>query len=233
MEFDEFPFLVQGRYFETGHLWFVVILLKFSLLWACLHRGVPHEPVRRVMDRVAAATLLRRGVLLLPALAFAAICAFVGMEEGYAGWHRWSYLLFFAAGFAHAADTRFRTAMRREARPAACLGVLLFLAAAPGFTTADEPLTQTTPLAVVSRALFGAAGWCLVVAIPGLLDRPGRQPPQEPAQARAGAPCVHGSTPTSPPPYCRCTSSTSRSSSPSPASWWAGRRRSPWSTRCW
>ncbi|MFD9938890.1 hypothetical protein ACFWZ6_37825 [Streptomyces massasporeus] len=77
--------------------------------------------------------------------------------------------------------------MRREARPAACLGVLLFLAAAPGFTTADEPFTQTTPLAVVSRALFGAAGWCLVVAIPGLLDRPGRQPPQEPAQAHAGA----------------------------------------------
>ncbi|MDQ0710881.1 peptidoglycan/LPS O-acetylase OafA/YrhL [Streptomyces luteogriseus] len=187
VEFDAFPFLVQGEYFETGHLWFVVLLLTFSLLWACLHRGLPHEPVRRVMDRVAAATLLRRGVLLLPALAFAAICAFVGMEEDYAGWHRWSYLLFFAAGFALAADPRLRTVMRREARPAACLGVLLFIAAAPGFTTADDPFTQTTPLAVVSRALFGAAGWCLVVAIPGLLDRPGRQPPQEAAQGQAGA----------------------------------------------
>jgi peptidoglycan/LPS O-acetylase OafA/YrhL len=65
--------------------------------------------------------------------------------------------------------------------------VLLFIAAAPGFTTADDPFTQTTPLAVVSRALFGAAGWCLVVAIPGLLDRPGRQPPQEAAQGQPGA----------------------------------------------
>ncbi|MFH8899444.1 acyltransferase [Streptomyces coeruleorubidus] len=181
LEFDELPFLVQGEYFETGHLWFVVLLLTFSLMLAPLHRFLPHEPCRRLADRVAAVTLRRRGVVLLPALAFAAICAFAGMEEDYAGWHRWSYLLFFAAGFALAADTRFRTVMRRDARPAACLGALLFVAAAPGFTTGDDPFTDTTPPAVVSRALFGAAGWCLVVAIPGLLDRPRQQPSGAPA----------------------------------------------------
>jgi surface polysaccharide O-acyltransferase-like enzyme len=143
---------------------------------------------------VAAATLRRRGVLLFPALLFAALCAFAGMEEDYAGWHRWSYLLFFAAGFLLAADTRLRTAMRREARVAACLGVLLFISAAPGFTTADDPFTQATPSAVVSRALFGAAGWCLVVAIPGLLDRPGRQLPPSPVPAADRTPRqrVHG-----------------------------------------
>ncbi|MFJ8595219.1 acyltransferase family protein [Streptomyces sp. NPDC093598] len=180
VELDEFPFLIQGEHFETGHLWFVVLLLTFSLLLAFLRRRLPGAPVRRAVHRVAAVALHRRGVLLLPGLVFAAICAFVGMEEGYAGWHRWAYLLFFAAGFALAADARFRTGMRREARAAAWLGVLLFMAAAPGFTTAEDPFTQTTPLAVVSRALFGAAGWCLVVAIPGLLDRPRRQLPQRP-----------------------------------------------------
>ncbi|MEW2611239.1 acyltransferase [Streptomyces sp. NPDC047880] len=180
VEFDEFPFLVQGRYFETGHLWFVVLLLTFSLMLAPLHRWLPHAPVRRAMDRMAAAASVRRGLVLLPALAFAALCAFAGMEEDYAGWHRWSYLLFFAAGFVLAADTRWRTAMRRDAPAAAWLGVLLFVSAAPGFTTADDPFTQTTPLAMASRALFGAAGWCLVVAIPGLLDRPGHRLPREP-----------------------------------------------------
>ncbi|MFF7892683.1 acyltransferase family protein [Streptomyces sp. NPDC007907] len=180
VELDEFPFLVQGRYFETGHLWFVVLLLTFSLMLVCLHRWLPHAPARRAMDRMAEAVSLWRGLVLLPALAFAALCAFAGMEEDYAGWHRWSYLLFFAAGFVLATDTRWRTAMRRDARTAACLGVLLFVSAAPGLTTVDDPFTQTTPLAVASRALFGAAGWCLVVAIPGLLDRPGRRPPQEP-----------------------------------------------------
>ncbi|WP_345665597.1 acyltransferase [Streptomyces venetus] len=191
VEPDEFPFLLQGEHFETGHLWFVVLLLTFSLMLALLHRCLPHEPFRHLTDRVATVTLNRRGVILLPAPAFAAICAFVGMEEGYAGWHRWAYLLFFVAGFTLATDGRLRTAMRRDARFAACLGVLLFTATAPGFTTADDPFTQMTPLAVTSRALFGAAGWCLVIAIPGLLDRPRPHPPHT------------SPTPTAPPPPTR------------------------------
>ncbi|MEV6537401.1 acyltransferase, partial [Streptomyces sp. NPDC051639] len=168
---EEFPFLVQGEHFETGHLWFVVLLLAFSLMLVPFHRWLPREPVRRIGDRVAEATLHRRGVVFLPALAFAAICAFAGLEEDYAGWHRWSYLLFFVAGFALATDDRFRTVVRRDAGNAAWLGALLFAAAGPGFALADEPFTEMTALATASRALFGAAGWCLVVAIPGLLDR--------------------------------------------------------------
>jgi len=136
-----------------------------------LRRWLPRERVRRIGDRVAETTLHRRGVVFLPAVAFAAICAFAGLEEDYAGWHRWSYLLFFVAGYALAADDRFRTVMRRDAGAAAWLGALLFAAAGPGFALADEPFTEMTALATASRALFGAAGWCLVVAIPGLLDR--------------------------------------------------------------
>ncbi|MGW5591421.1 acyltransferase family protein, partial [Streptomyces sp. NPDC003857] len=179
LEPEEFPFLVQGEHFETGHLWFVVLLLVFSLMLAPFHRWLPRERVRRIGDRVAEATLHRRGVVFLPALAFAAICAFARLEEDYAGWHRWSYLLFFVAGFVLATDDRFRTAMRRDAGTAAWLGALLFAAAGPGFALADEPFTEMTALATASRALFGAAGWCLVVAIPGLLDR------RRPAQPRA------------------------------------------------
>ncbi|MEV7149262.1 acyltransferase [Streptomyces sp. NPDC093084] len=179
LEPREFPFVVQGEHFETGHLWFVVLLLAFSLMLVPLHRGLPRERVRRIGDRLAAATLRRRGLVFLPALAFAAICAFAGMEEEYAGWHRWSYLLFFVAGFALATDDRFRTVMRRDAGRAAWLGALLFAAAGPGFALADAPFTETTVLAVSSRALFGAAGWCLVVAIPGLLDRRRLKPPPE------------------------------------------------------
>ncbi|MET9879590.1 acyltransferase [Actinacidiphila glaucinigra] len=171
LEPEEFPFLVQGEHFETGHLWFVVLLLTFSLMLVPFHRWLPRERVRRIGGRVAEATLQRRGVVFLPALAFAAICALARLEEEYAGWHRWSYLLFFVAGFVLAGDDRFRTVMRRDAGTAAWLGALLFAAAGPGFALADEPFTEMTALATASRALFGAAGWCLVVAIPGLLDR--------------------------------------------------------------
>jgi peptidoglycan/LPS O-acetylase OafA/YrhL len=36
----------------------------------------------------------------------------------------------------------------------------------------DDPFTAWSPLALATRALFGAAGWCWVMAILGLLDRP-------------------------------------------------------------
>jgi len=119
---------------------------------------------------------------LLPAIPVALCTTVFGMEEPYAGWSRWSYLLFFLYGFVLAADDRFRTAMRRDAVPAAVLGVVLFgfsgaaLAAAGG-----DPFTDMTVLAVVSRLLFGLAGWCWLVAILGLLDRPARRPAPGPA----------------------------------------------------
>src|SRR5262245_53381216 len=34
LDLSEFPFVIQGEYFETGHLWFVVLLLTFSLFLA-------------------------------------------------------------------------------------------------------------------------------------------------------------------------------------------------------
>ncbi|WP_431950230.1 acyltransferase family protein [Actinacidiphila sp. bgisy167] len=193
LEPEEFPFVVQGEHFETGHLWFVVLLLAFSLILVPFHGWLPHERVRRIGDRVAEATLHRRGLVFLPAFAFAAICALAQLEEQYAGWHRWSYLLFFVAGFALAGDDRFRTAMRRDAGTAAWLGALLFAAAGPSFALADEPFTEMTALATTSRALFGAAGWCLVIAIPGLLDRRRlEQPRAEPNPAPTTRRLVYG-----------------------------------------
>ena len=71
-------------------------------------------------------------MVLLPAVPVAVISALLGLEEGYAAWSRWAYLLFFLYGFALAADERFREAMRRDALPAAVLGLVLFLIGLPG-----------------------------------------------------------------------------------------------------
>ncbi|WP_068923448.1 acyltransferase family protein [Planobispora rosea] len=171
----EFPFVLQGEHFETGHLWFVVLLLAFSLLLAPLVRLFPRDRGRRLVDRLATA-VRRRGVILLPAIPVSAISALAGLEESYAGWSRWAYLLFFLYGFVLASDERFRTAMRRDAIPAAVAGLVLFLGAMPGFLITSEapggdPLTDLTPLAIGSRALYGAAGWCFLAGILGLLDR--------------------------------------------------------------
>lgn len=176
LDLSAFPFVVQGEYFETGHLWFVVLLLTFSLFLVPLTRWIPEARAQRLRDGLARACE-RRGVVLLPALPLAAMSALIGLEEDYGGWGRWAYLLFFLYGFVLATDDRLRAAMRRDAGVAAVLGPLLFAACAPGFMTADDAFTDPTALAVVSRALFGAAGWCWIVGITGLLDRRDRRPP--------------------------------------------------------
>jgi peptidoglycan/LPS O-acetylase OafA/YrhL len=168
----DFPFLLDGEHFETGHLWFVVLLLAFSLMLAAVAAWLPLDRARRASDALASATR-RRGVVLLPAIPLAVVGAVLGMEESFAGWSRWAYLLLFVYGVVLAGDDRFRVAMRRDAVPAAVLGVVLFLAAGAGLSAAegDAFVDMETP-AVLGRIAFGLAGWCWLVAILGLLDRP-------------------------------------------------------------
>jgi glucan biosynthesis protein C len=170
----DFPFVLEGDHFETGHLWFVLLLLVFSLLLAPVA-----APLAAAARRAGDAVERRPSLLLLPVLPLALINSLLGMEESFAGWNRWAYLLFFLLGYALAHDDRIRAAMRRFAVPAGVLGVVLFLSTAPGFLSEDDPFTARSTLALSTRALFGAAGWCWVVAILGLLDRPREGEPRE------------------------------------------------------
>ncbi|MET8048533.1 acyltransferase [Streptosporangium sp. NPDC005286] len=187
LDLAEFPFVIQGEHFEVGHLWFVLMLLAFSLLLAPLVRWFPHDLGRRIRDRLATA-VRRRGAVLLPGVPVAVVSALAGLEEGFAAWSRWAYLLFFLYGFVLAADERFRAAMRRDAVPAGVLGLTLFLIGMPGFliagnTPGGDPFTDLTALSIGVRTLYGMAGWCWLVAILGLLDR------------RRGAPAAARDTP--------------------------------------
>jgi peptidoglycan/LPS O-acetylase OafA/YrhL len=148
----------------------VVLLLAFSLMLAPVAAWMRRDPGRQVLDRLATAAQ-RRGAVLLPAVPVALLCALVGLEESYAGWSRWAYLLFFLYGAVLAADRRFRAAMRREARLAAALAVTLFSIGAVAFLSADDPFTDMTGVAIAGRTLYGLTGWCALVAIAGILDR--------------------------------------------------------------
>src|SRR5690606_23964333 len=87
----DFPFVLDGEYFETGHLWFVVLLLAFCLLLAPVAGALA-----TASGGLVPALSRRPALLLVPALPLAAVNALLGMEEGFAGWNRWAYLLFFA-----------------------------------------------------------------------------------------------------------------------------------------
>ena len=97
LDLGGFPFVTQGEYFETGHLWFVVLLLTFSLFLAALVRFAPRKRVRRLGDWFGS-VLRRRGGSLLPGIPIVVVSAFVGLEESFAGWSRWAYLLFSSMG---------------------------------------------------------------------------------------------------------------------------------------
>lgn len=173
LDVAEAPFFLTGEWFEFGHLWFVVLLLAWSLLLALLVAALPaavvtpaRDAVRRAADRVPA-------LLLAPALAFALVGALLPLEEGYAAWNRWAYLLFFLAGYALLGDDALRAAHRRVTPLAAVaafvafgIGIVVFLGAGGQGLFLDASAAGMT-----FRALYAVTGWCTVLAILGALDR--------------------------------------------------------------
>lgn len=176
----DFPFVVKAApdgLFETGHLWFLVCLLGFSLAllpgltWLRRPRG------GRLVDRMAA-SLARPGGILLPAVPLAVAEVTLGSEVGHGGWNRASYALFLAYGFLAAADQRIGETFRRRWRPAMALGGLLFAACGAAYATASaqgDPFSDMDPLGMAFRLLKAVDGWLWVVAILGLArDRSAR-----------------------------------------------------------
>ncbi|WP_062353760.1 acyltransferase family protein [Herbidospora yilanensis] len=162
IDLANFPFVLRGEYFEAGHLWFVVMLVTWSLILAVVARWIPSDH----------GFPTRRGFVLLPFLPISLVCAFAGLEEEFAAWSRWAYLLFFLYGYLIAADDRLREAMRRDAPLAALVGAVLFGVGTPGFLLVPgDPMTDMEPYHLAVRALYGAASWCFCVAILGFLDR--------------------------------------------------------------
>jgi glucans biosynthesis protein C len=170
----DFPFVITaapGGVFETGHLWFLVCLLGFSLAllpgFAWLRR-----PARTPLLQRPAGLLARPCGLLLPALPLAVVEVALGSETGHGGWNHGSYALLLAYGFLAAADPRTGEAFQRHWRPAAALGLLLFLAAgAAAYGAADagaEPFTDMDPRSMAFRLLKTIDGWLWVASIVGL-----------------------------------------------------------------
>src|SRR5690606_20568425 len=173
LDLGDVPFVLDGEHFETGHLWFLVLLLTWALTLAAVVRLVPRGVAHRVRERLGSSAG-GRGAVLVPAAAVGAVCAAHELEEGFAAWSRWAYLLFFLGGVVLASDERVRAAVRRDAGLAAlaglgafAVGMALFLGPAQevGAFTGDG----TAQLAF--RILYGVAGWCWVVALLGYLDR--------------------------------------------------------------
>ena len=155
-----------GAGFDPAHLWFLYVLLVFSLallpLFAYL-RG-PHGT--RLAGRAAAAAA-RHPLAMLAAAAVPIVVteAVFGPDGITGGWERLAYLFPLLYGFLIASDARFEAALARARWPAlavaaaATAGLLGWaVAAGPGVTTGAAPGWS---------ALQGLAGWAWLAAIAG------------------------------------------------------------------
>ncbi|MGY1604853.1 acyltransferase family protein [Geodermatophilus sp. SYSU D00815] len=196
VDWSEFPFLLQpaadGRGFETGHLWFLVLLLLYSLAAVPVLRFLSGDRGARLLGRLGAAAERRPGGVLLPAVLTGAACALIGLDEGIAASNEVVYGLFFAGGVLLAAAPGLRAAARRSVRPAVLVGVLALLAAGTLFLLRREvpgadPLLDRDLVSAVGRACFGVAGWCATLAIVGALAAPRPEPAAPGSRAAAYA----------------------------------------------
>src|SRR6516162_7646683 len=155
-----------GVGFDPAHLWFLYVLLVFSLALAPLFaylRG-PHGTrlTGRAAEHAARHPLATLAVAAVPLMVTEA--AF-GPDASTGGWERLAYVFPFAYGFLIASDARFESALARARWPAATVavaataGLLCWAAAAgPGVVSGAEPGWS---------ALQGLAGWAWLAAITG------------------------------------------------------------------
>jgi hypothetical protein len=186
LDWSDFPFVLQGERFETGHLWFVELLVAFSvillpgLLWLRSDRG-------RAWTSRRAGRAGGTATLVLPALPLAVLGAALPLEEDIAVWNRWSYLVFFCYGALLAADPRLPAALAGYAGRAATAGLPVFVTAlgllAARDTGEGDPFVDHDLVSVAARVCFGVAGWLWVAAIVGLLARHRSRPSR---RTRAG-----------------------------------------------
>jgi hypothetical protein len=185
-----FPFVIWGDpatdLFETGHLWFVVILFAYSLLLLPLIWLLRRPAGLRMIDRLAA-HLDRWWVVLLAGLPFAALDGAFGSEEGLAGWSRYSYAAFILYGYLLATDQRFRYALRRFRTRNLVLGLALFVVAGIFYNVASsdpgiDPLADYDRMSLGLRLAKGMSGWLMVAAILGSFGRPQRKRSTEPSR---------------------------------------------------
>jgi glucans biosynthesis protein C len=152
------------------HLWYLEVLLVFSLLTLPLFRWIGRTATRDKIGR-AAAFLGRPGRLYLLALPIAAMEWLVNLQPGgvgrrdFGGWSLLTYLVFFLLGFLIGTDSQFRTALERQRKVALALGI----AAAAGLyilTSSGHP-DRAWPVALV-RAMNS---WSWLTAILGFAGK--------------------------------------------------------------
>ena len=179
-----------GAGFDPAHLWFLYVLLVFSVALLPLFAYLRGPRGSQVTGRLAGFAG-RRGAVVVWAAAvpLMAVEAVFGPDVNTGGWERLAYVFPFLYGFVIASEPRFVAALRRSRRPAlavACAATAALVAWAGALTGSGAGLRAGVPPGW--GALQGLAGWAWIVAILGFAGSLAarRRPGPGTARGRAG-----------------------------------------------
>jgi peptidoglycan/LPS O-acetylase OafA/YrhL len=181
-----------GATFDPAHLWFLYVLLVFSITLLPVFAYLQGPRGRLLTGRLAGFAERHGGVVVFAAaVPVMVVEAVFGPDANTGGWERLAYVFPFLYGFLIACDPRLEAALRRSRRPAlavACLATAALAAWAAAKSGSGGGLSAGVPPGW--GALQGLAGWAWVAAIMGFAGSPaarrGSQPPVSPAGPGAG-----------------------------------------------
>jgi fucose 4-O-acetylase-like acetyltransferase len=158
-----------GDTYDPAHLWFLYVLLLFSITLLPLFAFLRRPRGARLISGLAG--FAERHALLALALAgvpMMLVEAVFGPDVNSGGWERLAYLFPFLYGFLIASEPRFEAALRRACWPALAAAVSATAAlvawAAVLDASGDSLMTGAVP---GWSALQGLAGWSWLAAILG------------------------------------------------------------------
>ena len=159
--------------FSPAHLWFLYILLVFTLLLLPVFLYLRGSAGRQLVSHVARFSARPWAIFLL-ALPIAVIEAALGTDLA-GGWYQSAYLVFLIYGYLLAADARFGQILRACRKGSLVLAVVGSVGGMVGFAiiaeSADSDPSQAYDLASVMLRFFkGIIGWCWLAAILGFLE---------------------------------------------------------------
>jgi len=158
-----------GTSFDPAHLWFLYVLLLFTVALLPLFAYLAGPRGRPLTSRLAGFAERHAAVAMLAApIPIMAVEAVFGPDANTGGWERTVYLFPFLYGFLIASDPRLEDALRRSRWPAlavACAATGPLVSWAGALSRSGTGLGASVPPGW--SALQGLAGWAWIAAIIG------------------------------------------------------------------
>jgi glucans biosynthesis protein C len=154
--------------FDPAHLWFLYVLLLWSIILLPLFLYLQRPRGRTLLDRAAGFTERNVAVVLVgAAIPMMVVEAALGPDVDTGGWERLVYLFLLLYGYLIASDRRLENALRRARRPALALALVATVALVAWAAGLGDSANIKNGGVPGLSALQALAGWLWIVSILG------------------------------------------------------------------